>query len=102
MEIRILIAWIIRKPRYPTSYNTPSGKRRISETSFGSRSTEATPTKLVHPEAKVQALQDTFVKTIINTLWLGKITYIGQEDVKCFSLTPSLHSPFNYLQWDNQ
>lgn len=58
---------------YPISYYTPSGKRKISERSFGNHSTETTPAKLIHPEVKVQALQNTFVKIIINTLWLGKI-----------------------------
>ena len=60
-------------PRLPHSYNMPDNKRKISETSFGTRSTETTPTKLVHPEAKVQSLQNKFVDTIINKLWLGKI-----------------------------
>ena len=51
----------------------PTNKRKISNTSFGTRSTETTPTKLLQPEAKVQSLQNTFVKIIINTLWLGKV-----------------------------
>jgi hypothetical protein len=58
---------------FPTSYETPSNKRKVSETSFGTRSTESTPNKLVHSEAKVQALQNMFVHTIINEVWLGSI-----------------------------
>jgi hypothetical protein len=61
------------QPRFPQSYDAVDNKRKLSETSFGTRSTETTPIKLVHPEAKVQALQNTFVKTIIDTLWVGKV-----------------------------
>lgn len=61
------------QPRFPQSYDTVGNKRKLSETSFGTRSTETTPIKLVHPEAKVQSLQNTFVKSIINKLWLGKV-----------------------------
>jgi len=57
----------------PTSYETPNNKRKVSETSFGTRSTEITPNKLVHSEAKVQALQNVFVYTMINEVWLGII-----------------------------
>ena len=60
-------------PSFPTSYETPNNKRKVSETSFGTRSTETTPNKLVHSEAKVQALQNVFVYTMINEIWLGII-----------------------------
>ena len=60
------------EPRFPTSFETPqTNKRNISETSFGSRSTESTPKKLIQAEAKVQSLQNAFVNDIINTLWDG-------------------------------
>jgi len=45
----------------PSSFKTPNHKRKISETSFGKRSTETTSTKLDQPEAKVQSLQNNFV-----------------------------------------
>jgi hypothetical protein len=61
------------KPRYPASMVTPTNKRNISDTSFGSLSTDTTPKKLSQLEAKIQSLQNTFVTTIINTLWLGNI-----------------------------
>ena len=61
------------QPRLPLSYQTPDNKRKISETSFGTRSTETTPNKLMHPEAKVQSLQNKFVDAIINRLWWGQI-----------------------------
>ena len=61
------------QPHFPLSYETPTNKRKISETSFGTRSTETTPNKLAHPEAKVQSLQNKFVDTIINKLWGGQI-----------------------------
>ncbi len=57
----------------PTTFKTPDIKRKISETSFGTHSTESTPNKLVHVEAKVQSLQTKFVDTIVNNLWSGKI-----------------------------
>lgn len=61
------------EPRFPISFETPDNKPKISETSFGTRSTESTPNKLVHAEAKVQSLQNIFVQTIINELWFGKV-----------------------------
>lgn len=62
------------KPHFPpSSYQTPDKKRKVSDTSFEIHSTETTPNKLVQPEAKVQALQNTFVKNIINELWMGEI-----------------------------
>jgi hypothetical protein len=61
------------QPHFPTSFKTPDSKRKISETSFGTRSTESTPNRLVHAEAKVQSLQNTFVQTIIKALWFDKI-----------------------------
>lgn len=61
------------QPRLPNSFETPDNKRKISNTSFGTRSTESTPNKLIHAEAKVQSLQTKFVDTIINKLWSGKI-----------------------------
>lgn len=60
-------------PRFPISFETPDNKRKISDTSFGTRSTESTPNKLCHPEAKVQSLQNAFVNTIITKLWSGRI-----------------------------
>ena len=62
------------QPRFPLSFDEVSNKRKISQTSFGTRSTETTPNKLQQPEAKVQSLRNTFVKRIINKLWFGKIS----------------------------
>ena len=61
------------KPRFPVGNKTPDNKRNISDTSFDAHSTETTPTKLVHPEAKVQSLQNEFVKTILSKLWWGQV-----------------------------
>jgi hypothetical protein len=63
------------QPCFPQSYTVDKvgTKRKISDTSFGSRSNETTPLKLVQAEVKVQALQDTFIKTIINNLWFGEV-----------------------------
>lgn len=60
--------------RFPTSYETPqNNKRKFSDTSFRRRSAETIPQKLIQAEAKVQALQDTFVVTLINKVWQGLI-----------------------------
>jgi hypothetical protein len=61
------------QPRFPTSYESMPNKRKVSDTSFGTRSTETTPAKLDHPEAKVQSLQDTFVQSIIAKVWWGQV-----------------------------
>ena len=65
--------------RFPISRETLDNKRKISDTSFGSRSTETTPTKLRQPEAVVQALQNEFVSTIIEHLWDGDIVVSWAE-----------------------
>jgi hypothetical protein len=59
--------------RFPSSFETLDNKRKISETSFGTRSTESTPNKLVQAEAKFQSLQNILVETIIDRLWSGQI-----------------------------
>ena len=77
----------------PNTNDTPTRKRPISQTSFESRSTETTPNKLVQVEAKVQALQNSFVKAIINQLWLGQIGIPWARGRKMF-LTYAEFSPF--------
>jgi hypothetical protein len=60
--------------QFPTSYEMPqNNKRKISVTSFGTRSTESAPPKLIQAEAKVQTLQDKFIETSINKMWQGYI-----------------------------
>ena len=82
-------------PEHYESPNTKSydAKRPISQTSFESRSTETTPNKLVQVEAKVQALQNSFVKAIINQLWLGQIGIPWATGRKMF-LTYAEFAPF--------
>ena len=60
-------------PRPQPSYQTPVNQRTASGSSFGTHSTETTPNKLVHAEPKVQALQNEFVKCILNELWTSQI-----------------------------
>jgi hypothetical protein len=48
-------------------------KRKLSQTSIETRSTETTPAKLVQPEDKVQSLQHTFINNIVDHLWLGEV-----------------------------
>ena len=86
--------------RSPTLYETPkSNKRKVSDTSFGTHSTESTPNKLLHAESKVQALQNIFVKTIINKLWQGAIDvpwvkgrhmFLNYNELRYFSFQHSL------------
>jgi hypothetical protein len=61
------------QPRFPSSFKTPDSKRKVSDTSFDAKSTETTPRKLDHPEAKVQSLQDEFVKMLIRHLWWRQV-----------------------------
>ena len=75
-----------------SSDTTPAKKRPISQTSFDAHSTEGTPNKLAQPEAKVQALQNTFVRNIINQLWLGDIPITWARGRKMFlTYTESVH-----------
>jgi hypothetical protein len=57
--------------QFTSSFQTPDHNRNISDTSFGTRSTDTTLTKLDQPGAKVQSLQKKFVDAIITKLWLG-------------------------------
>ena len=59
--------------RYPNSFETPQKKREFSGSSMGQHSTETTPKKWIHPEAKVQSLLNTFVNTLVHKLWFGNI-----------------------------
>jgi hypothetical protein len=62
------------QPRFPQSwYQTPVNQRIASDSSFGTRSTETTPNKLIHAEPKVQALQNKFIECILNELWTSQI-----------------------------
>jgi hypothetical protein len=63
----------IRTPRLPSEFITPQRKRNARVASLEDKSTESTPKKLYHPEAKVQDLQDTFVKLILVELWKGSV-----------------------------
>ena len=63
----------LTQPRYQSTFETPDNKRKISETSFGTRSTETTPQKLHQQEVVVQSLQNKFMDLLVNKLWLGKI-----------------------------
>lgn len=65
--------------RFPHSFETPDNKRKISETSFGTHSTESTPNKLIQAEAKVQSLQNKFVDIIIDKLWSGRIDIVWAQ-----------------------
>lgn len=60
-------------PHPPSSFQTPSNKRTVSGTSFGTLSTETTPTRWTQPEIMVQQFQNQFITRIINTIWRGSI-----------------------------
>lgn len=57
----------------PSSFQTPSNKRTVSGTSFGTLSTETTPTRWTQPEIMVQQFQNQFITRIINSIWRGSI-----------------------------
>jgi hypothetical protein len=56
-------------PRLPSTQPSTPKKRDFSDTSFGNRSTETTPTKLVSPESSIQYLQDTLVRDVIDAVF---------------------------------
>jgi hypothetical protein len=56
-------------PRQPSTFASTPQKRNISDTSFGTRSTETTPTKLAKPETDIQELQNDFVKDVFRALY---------------------------------
>jgi hypothetical protein len=85
------------QPRYPTSYATPTKKRNISETTdstIPTRSTESTPKKMYHPEAKVQSLQNKLMDALIGRIWVGDVAIPFAKGRKMF-LTYSELSPYN-------
>lgn len=85
------------QPRLPSSFETPdTSKRKTSETSFGTKSTETTPHKLDHPEAKVQSLQDKFVTTIITDLWWGQVNIPWAQGRHLF-LTYTEYFPYSHF-----
>jgi hypothetical protein len=61
------------QPCYPTSYQTPDNKRKVSEASLETRSALTTPKKLLQPEAKIQALQKDFIEVILNKVYYGHV-----------------------------
>ena len=79
---------------YPQSYDGVSHKRKISVTSFETKSTETTPNKLGQPEAKVQSLQDAFVRNIIIKLWRGKVGVDWARNRHMFLTYDSYPPPF--------
>ena len=62
-----------RQPHFPKSDEPVSHKRKLSELSLPTSSTETTPSKLIQQEALVQSVQNAFVGNIVQKLWLGKI-----------------------------
>jgi hypothetical protein len=58
-------------PRMPSTVTVTPKKRNISDTSFGTVSTETTPTKLAKPEQHIQQLQDTLVSDILVYVYGG-------------------------------
>jgi hypothetical protein len=57
----------------PSTIPVTPQKRNISDTPFGTRSTETTPTKLIKPETTVQELQNDLVNEIILSVYNGDI-----------------------------
>lgn len=79
---------------FPSSFQTPDHKRKISDSSFGTRSTETTPTKLDQPEAKVQSLQNNFVAAIIKDVWWTRRIDVSWGEERRMFLTYSEYRVF--------
>jgi hypothetical protein len=56
-------------PRYPSTLPSTPQKRTTSDTSFGTHSTESTPTKLVKPETDIQQLQNDLVRDVLSAVY---------------------------------
>jgi hypothetical protein len=85
-----------RQPHFPPSDEPVSHKRKISEVSLPSSSTETTPSKLARREALVQSIQNSFVSDIVKKLWLGEIG-IPWADNRHMFLSYQAYSLFNSL-----
>jgi hypothetical protein len=84
-------------PRFPqSSYQTPTGQRTASGSSFGTHSTETTPNKLVHAEPKVQALQNKFVECILTKIWTSQI-HLSWVKGRRMSLVYSEYLPSHFV-----
>ncbi len=63
----------VSAPRHPnTSPSTPQ-KRNISDASFGTRSANTTPTKLIKPESSIQELQNILVREIRGAIYYAAV-----------------------------
>jgi hypothetical protein len=59
----------IAGPRQPSSLPSTPQKRDFSDTSFGTRSTETTPSKLTKPESSIQNLQNMLVYDVLDAIY---------------------------------
>ena len=53
----------------PAHFRAHLKKRDFSDTSFGTRSTETTPSKLSKPESSIQNLQNTLVYDVLDAIY---------------------------------
>jgi len=60
-------------PRLPTTIPATPQKRNVSDSSFGTHSTETTPTKWVKPEASIQHVQINLVEDVLFSLYRGNV-----------------------------
>jgi len=60
-------------PRLPSTISVTPQKRNVSDSSFGTHSTDTTPTKWVKPEASIQHLQNLLVSEVLFHLHRGKV-----------------------------
>src|SRR5579859_4329688 len=94
------VAWTPEVPVAPQ-------KRKVSETSFGSRSTHTTPTKFLAPEPRIQSLQDYFVRELLRSLGDRSITWARDRDmlidyapsVPCANSPDSRTCELSFLCW---
>lgn len=60
-------------PRQPSTLPSTPQKRNISDTSFGPRSTQTTPTKLIKPESSIQNLQNTLIQEVHDAIYYAAV-----------------------------
>jgi hypothetical protein len=83
-----------RGPNTLPTTATPT-KRKVSETTFGTQSTETTPTKMTSPEASIQNLQNQLVNEVLLALYHNvavPVSWAKNRKFMQIRYTPFVHS----------
>ena len=70
-------------------------KRKASESSFGKRSTETTPSKTFSPEANIQILQSQLVYDVLDALYYDTaipVAWVRNREIMMIKYTSFVHS----------